>query len=1154
MRLSIWESDSEKRENETSGSRTVGTVQAGGLFGMDDREAAELRQVSKDPPSTGDSDSSRTSVLRFCTRFFQDKGSSTEAGGDTEVTAGPPLLARQAASRSLRTTAHELAFTVVPPLPISKIPRSHPPPQSHLCWSTLLNTLHHTKYILSTGARPLLLFMHQLVTVLATCPSRDHNLSVFVGLSSIARICHLSIQIIMSRSQNPPAARGQGAARAKQMGLLLDLTPDGGMDIDGNDAELEAELLSLMGKEGPRGKKPAGRAPVPMADIERMAALCMKDLDEEEGDEDGDLEGDADLLAELNEVLEEEDGEEEQKVATPPQGKTPPRPSPTAPSGPEGLEARLTERVAMYQAAISNAKEAGETSKVRRYDRGLKTLQSMLSSVKKGKPINEEEIPPAVAAGGKPTTVPEKEPIMERPPLVLEPASASLPSQKPPPLETPPKPHLLVPPQKSLAVTPDTPIISPLTPSQPDSNLSEAKRLVLSRQREYKVAAIQAKQSGDVELAKRHYLTAKKFDPIVQALDKGETVDIGTLPPPPGDVLVRSPAPPPQSSTQPPALSPVAPPVADSAPAALPAPRSIGEALQQRMERYQAAAEGAKTKGDDRKARMHQRIVKQYQDAIRAHKAGRPVNLSDLPVPPGCPPLQGSEGGEQNFMGVLETAMTLANQDADAEDEEGPGEEVAKPTVRPAAQRAKAPAPPTPGAGSPGSASSPNQGVKLGPKAQQQLDFLLMRRQQFVRAAVRSKQMKDLQGAALHLRNAKGLDQMITAAKGGLPVDISKVPIAPVTEEDYSLAHSRSSPLSPHSSDQYNRLMELLRQQHEKCASECPTHLCRFEKLAEECMKNIEILKKAHGKGYPVPRCHTEERTFNIVKIFPELTSNDMVLTIVKGINLPAPAGVSPSDLDASVRFEFPFPSSEEAQRDKTSTVKNTNCPEFKENFKLNINRGHRGFKRVVQTKGIKFEIIHKGGLFKTDKVVGNAQLKLDSLETQCEIRQLIDVLDGRKATEGRLEVRLTLIPPALLSSSHSPPQYKLHSFSLLQYEKEKIERKIHEYKQKKRDPPVELLQQHKDISHQMQWQKAHLDRASPALLAEYDRTLQQLIQDLSGTARKLSSQGNRDAAKVVLSKIKMVEKEWESSHRSGWLHLTSVLLLQMDTLRKKCA
>lgn len=36
----------------------------------------------------------------------------------------------------------------------------------------------------------------------------------------------------------------------------------------------------------------------------------------------------------------------------------------------------------------------------------------------------------------------------------------------------------------------------------------------------------------------------------------------------------------------------------------------------------------------------------------------------------GCPPLQGSEGSEQNFMGVLETAMKLANQDADADADE----------------------------------------------------------------------------------------------------------------------------------------------------------------------------------------------------------------------------------------------------------------------------------------------------------------------------------------------------------------------------------------------------------------------------------------------------------------------------------------------------
>lgn len=34
---------------------------------------------------------------------------------------------------------------------------------------------------------------------------------------------------------------------------------------------------------------------------------------------------------------------------------------------------------------------------------------------------------------------------------------------------------------------------------------------------------------------------------------------------------------------------------------------------------------------------------------------------------------------------------------------------------------------------------------------------------------------QDITGATQHLRHAKGLDQMITVSKSGLPVDISKV-------------------------------------------------------------------------------------------------------------------------------------------------------------------------------------------------------------------------------------------------------------------------------------------------------------------------------------------------------------------------------------------
>lgn len=48
-----------------------------------------------------------------------------------------------------------------------------------------------------------------------------------------------------------------------QMGLLLDLSPDGGMNDEGNDEDLEAELLNLVGGGGAggrsQGKKGDGR-------------------------------------------------------------------------------------------------------------------------------------------------------------------------------------------------------------------------------------------------------------------------------------------------------------------------------------------------------------------------------------------------------------------------------------------------------------------------------------------------------------------------------------------------------------------------------------------------------------------------------------------------------------------------------------------------------------------------------------------------------------------------------------------------------------------------------------------------------------------------------------------------------------------------------
>ena len=91
--------------------------------------------------------------------------------------------------------------------------------------------------------------------------------------------------------------------------------------------------------------------------------------------------------AELNEVLEDDD-DEAPKPAPPAVAPSPavtPRSGPTTPSGPAGIESRLVERIDMYQTAISNAKAAGESSKARRYDRGLKV--KCKKKYKKGKDL-----------------------------------------------------------------------------------------------------------------------------------------------------------------------------------------------------------------------------------------------------------------------------------------------------------------------------------------------------------------------------------------------------------------------------------------------------------------------------------------------------------------------------------------------------------------------------------------------------------------------------------------------------------------------------------------------------------------------------------------------------------------------------------------------
>ncbi|XP_058381518.1 coiled-coil and C2 domain-containing protein 1A isoform X1 [Diceros bicornis minor] len=942
----------------------------------------------------------------------------------------------------------------------------------------------------------------------------------------------------MHKRKGPPAPPGRGAAAARQLGLLVDLSPDSLMiPEDGvNDQELEAEFLALVGGQPQALEKLKGKGPLPMEAIEKMASLCMRDLDEEEeGTDEEDVEADGDLLAELNEVL----GEEQKTLECPPPVA---QPRATAP-GP-GVEATLQERLALYQRAIESARQAGDGAKMRRYDRGLKTLENLLASVRKGSAIDEADIPPPVAVGRGPAGPPSDAPAPTPP--VPEPRAFT----EGPPLSAP---------------------ASSLGSAKPPGPCSPGPLAQLqSRQHEYKLAALHAKQQGDTAAATRLFRVAKSFDAVLEALSRGEPVDLSHLPPPPDQLPPDPPSPPPQ---------PPAPATVPSTPEVPPAPRTLLEALEQRMERYRTAAAQAKAKGDERKARMHERILKQYQDAIRAHKAGRAVDVAALPVPPGFPPIQGleaSEPAQQSLVGVLETAMKLANRDEGPEDEDD--EEPKQQPNSPPAPTAQPKAPPSraPQSGSAPAAKAAPKGTST--RAQQQLAFLEGRKKQLLQAALRAKQKNDVEGAKMLLRQAKGLEPMLEASRSGLPVDITKVPPAPINKDDFALVQRPGPGLSQECARRYSELTKLIRQQHEMCLNHSNqfTHLgniaetSKFEKLAEDCKRSMETLKQAFARGLPTPTARFEQRTFSVIKIFPELGSNDMLLWVVKGIGLPTPPGLSPGDLDVFVRFDFPYPNVEEAQKDKTSVIKNTDSPEFKEQFKLCINRSHRGFRRAIQTKGIKFEVVHKGGLFKTDRVLGTAQLKLDALETACEVREILEVLDGRRPTGGRLEVMvrirepltaqqlettterwLVIDPvPAALPTQVAGPKGKapavpaptrepgnrsarpLHSLSVLAFDQERLERKILALRQARRPVPPEVAQQYQDTVQRSQWQRAQLEQGGAGVRREYLAQLERQLQFYTEAARRMGNDGNREAAKEALYRRNLVESELQRLRR----------------------
>lgn len=826
---------------------------------------------------------------------------------------------------------------------------------------------------------------------------------------------------------------------------------DVGDDDEEDDAKLEAELLALTSGSVP---PPRPKTVRPVAEttqhLDTMVAESMRDIPSDESLSDD--EDDPALLAELSALqgdeehsTEEKQNDKEQAVVTQPEPETL---LGSSQNSTPSIEILLKERLEMYKLAEANAKAANEAARARRFNRGIGTLQNLLKEALAGKPINEEDIPPPVAVGGakKPAPAPapsEQQPDQPQSPTVQETRDLPpVPSRPAPPPPVPPRSivnygvalpglvgvnELPSPPKRTPTSKPGTPseLSEPTSTGSDDGAASvpetvpasedmapydqaNTMALLTERRDQYKQAALQAKRNEDTDLALRYVKVVKTFDAVISAVNEGKPVDLSAMPPPPSALQTASQQPQPErkrrnSETQE-SSEPQPPQDAEAAEESeepvyvVEIPNTVLEALEQRLAKYKSQEEAAKADNNASKARRMGRIVKQYEDAIKLERAGRPIPVDELPTPPGYPPIP--VGG-------------------------GSSSAVPKPV---SAQQPPPPAPKQPAAPaltsqiSEPKQPSPKVNVRKmeGSRQGKQLALLLERQKQFKLAALEAKKKGEINQAREYLRLAKGFDPLIEASNCGLPVDMDTIPVSPsasaTLETDFDIISADDC--SPNSdADTFERLEKDLIEQlkkfvatrnHFKAIGDVAS-ANRFEQQALSTKKDLDVIRIAKKSQSPVPRFHYEARSFSIVQCNTDLGTNDLELTIVQGINYNVP---NPREVDTYVRFEFPYPN-EAPPRDKTPVIYNTNNPIYEERFTLPIQR-NRACQRVFKRHGIKFEIWSKGGFFRGDSLIGTVVVKLQPLETKCTLHDSFDVMDGRKPTGGKLEVKLRVRDPIL--------------------------------------------------------------------------------------------------------------------------------------------
>ncbi|KAF4526724.1 hypothetical protein B566_EDAN015756 [Ephemera danica] len=777
-------------------------------------------------------------------------------------------------------------------------------------------------------------------------------------------------------------------ANAKRANLsqfgLMDIPDDfgniGGMDEDDddNDDDLEAELLALTTGSG--AARPKRVKPPASANLDAMIAASMKDIpsDDDVSVDENDPEllvitavsNGLDLQAELGDLVPEE--------APLPPAPAASRSAATTPAT-GGQVPLLEQRLSMYQEAENNAKQAGDSARARRLSRGIKTLTDQLKQARAGRQIADVDIPPEVAVT---PTRPSR--VAPPPPVTPSGSQSSVPSPAP-----------SAAPQRLID----------------DSDASQLAEL-LRRQLQFKQAALAAKKSGDNESALK-YMRVSKMPELPMSAPIPEPKPAPAPQPLPQEAEVQGQGAP---EAEPTPKAPNLPPELLSPPA----PANVAESLAQRLIRYQAEERLAKEAGNSSKARRMGRICKQYQDAIKLHKAGKPIPVDELPTPPGYVPIP--------VPGAPAPTPVAAEEAEPVNDP--PAQPVAPtrapPPTPPKIAKIDGPSPATP----PAVIQRTGSEVRKSPQSRQEKQTvqLLAKQKEFKEAALAAKRRGEMEQAREFLKQAKGFDALIAASNGGLPVDFTTLPVSPSAAEALESAGDFEY-VTPDDCDPggcgeiYDKLEEDLAKQIKLCIATRDHFKAtgdvaggnRFEQLAVRTQRDLLLVRACRKKGDPVPRFRYETKSFSLLQCCTDLGDNDLELNIIQGINY---TDNPPKDKTALIRdtnnpqykqtFMLSFVRSAKAcqrifkrhsiklednpPKDKTALIRDTNNPQYKQTFMLSFVRSAKACQRIFKRHSIKLEVWSKGGFLRSDTLIGTVTVKLQPLETKCEIHDSFPV------------------------------------------------------------------------------------------------------------------------------------------------------------------